>query len=291
MIPFIPTPFPYYRLAMPKEPSMNRSMRTTLLAASLTLLSSAVAFAAPPAPAKDAAKSVATVNGKAIPQSRADVLLASQFAQGQPDNPKLREAVKEDLIRRELLAQEAEKKGFEKKPEVQAQMAMARQQVLIAAYLEDYVKAHPITDDMVAKEYETIRKSLGDHEYKVRHILVEVEDEAKAIIDKLKKGERFEDLAKQSKDPGSKDKGGDLGWGNPAGYVKPFSDAMVKLQKGKFTDTPVKSDFGCHVIQLDDIRDLKGPDLEQVKPQLMQRMQQQMIQKLVLDLRAKAKID
>jgi peptidyl-prolyl cis-trans isomerase C len=267
---------------------MNRSMRTTLLAASLASLFSA-AVAAPPA--KDTAKSVATVNGKAIPQNRADVLLASQLAQGQPDNPKLREAVKEDLVRRELLAQEAEKKGFEKKNEVQAQMGMARQQVLIAAYLEDYVKAHPITDDMIAKEYETIRKSLGDHEYKVRHILVESEAEAKAIIEKLKKGERFEDLAKQSKDPGSKDNGGDLGWGNPAGYVKPFSDAMVKLQKGKFTDAPVKSDFGWHVIQLDDIRDLKGPELEQVKPQLMQRMQQQMIQKHVIDLRAKAKVE
>lgn len=290
MIPFIPTPFPYYRLAMPKEPSMNRSMRTMLLAASLTLLSSAVAFAAPPAPAKDAAKSVATVNGKAIPQSRADVLLASQFAQGQPDNPKLREAVKEDLIRRELLAQEAEKKGFEKKPEVQAQMAMARQQVLIAAYLEDYVKAHPITDDMVAKEYETIRKSLGDHEYKVRHILVEVEDEAKAIIDKLKKGERFEDLAKQSKDPGSKDKGGDLGWANPAGFVKPFADALTKLEKGKYTATPVKTDFGYHVIKLDDSRALKAPTFDEVKAQLKQRIEKQRVDHHVAELRAKATI-
>lgn len=268
---------------------MNRSLLSTLLTASLAVMFATVAIAAPPA--KDTAKAVATVNGKAIPQNRADVLLASQFAQGQSDNPKLREAVKEDLVRRELLAQEAEKKGFEKKNEVQAQMAMARQQVLIAAYLEDYVKAHPITDDMIAKEYETIRKSLGDHEYKVRHILVENEADAKTIIDKLKKGERFEDLAKQSKDPGSKDNGGDLGWGNPAGYVKPFSDAMIKLQKGKFTDAPVKSDFGWHVIQLDDIRDLKGPELEQVKPQLMQRMQQQTIQKHVLDLRTKAKVE
>ena len=136
-----------------------------------------------------------------------------------------------------------------------------------------------------------IRKALGEKEYKARHILVDTEDEAKAIIAKLNKGEKFEDLAKQSKDPGSKDKGGDLGWANQAAYVKPFSEAMTKLEKGKFTAAPVKSDFGWHVIQLDDVRDLKAPSLDEIKPQLTQRLQQQMVEKHILELRTKAKVE
>jgi peptidyl-prolyl cis-trans isomerase C len=268
---------------------MISALHKTLVTASLIAFSATPALAAPPA--KDAGKPAATVNGKAVPQARVDVLLNAQKAQGQADSPQLRETVKEDLVRREVLAQEAEKKGLDKKTDVQAQMVMARQQVLIAAYLEDYIKTHPVTDEMIKTEYETIRKALGEKEYKVRHVLVDNEDEAKAIVEKLKKGERFEDLAKQSKDPGSKDKGGDLGWSNPAAYVKPFADAMVKLQKGKFTEAPVKSDFGWHVMQLDDTRDVKTPSMDEVKPQLTQRLQQQMVQKHVLELRGKAKVE
>ncbi|MBI5785001.1 MAG: peptidylprolyl isomerase [Rhodocyclales bacterium] len=262
---------------------MTRPIHATLLAAALIALTSA-AQAAPPA------KQVATVNGKPIPQTRFDTIINSQMAQGQPDTPQLRDAVKERLIRIELLAQEAEKKGMDKKPAVAAQIAMTRQDVLIGAYLQDYVKAHPVTDDMVKAEYENLRKTLGEKEYKARHILVESEDEAKAIIGKLKAGEKFEELAKQSKDPGSKERGGDLGWSNKASYVKPFSDAMSALEKGKTTETPVKSDFGYHVIQLEDVRDMKAPALDEIKPQLTQRLQQQMIEKHINDLRAKAKV-
>ncbi|HTY04018.1 MAG TPA: peptidylprolyl isomerase [Rhodocyclaceae bacterium] len=260
---------------------MNRHISATLAATALIALSPAAALAA---------DAVATVNGKAIPQSRVDALVAAQIAQGQTDSPQLRGAVKEELVRREVLAQESEKKGFDKKADVQAQLAMTRQSVLIGAYLQDYVKTHPVSDEQVKKEYESIRATLGDKEYKARHILVDTEDEAKAVIEKLKKGDKFEDLAKQSKDPGSKDKGGDLGWANQAAYVKPFSDAMVHLEKGKFSETPVKSDFGWHVIQLDDVRELKAPALEDVKPQLTQRLQQQMVEKHVMELRAKAKV-
>lgn len=270
--------------------------RKHLLGATLLALSTSLAFAAAPAkekaaPAKDAGKAAVTVNGKAISQARIDALLAAQTAQGRPDSPQLRDAVKEDMVRREVLAQEAEKQGIEKKAEVQNEMALARQSVLVSAYLQDYVKKHPVTDEMLQKEYGEIRTSLGDKEYKARHILVKNEDDAKAIIAKLKKGERFEDLAKQSEDPGSKDKGGDLGWSNKSSYVKPFSDAMVKLEKGKYTEAPVKSDFGWHVIQLDDVRDMKAPPLDEIKPQLTQRLQQQMVQKHVVDLRNKAKVE
>ena len=263
-------------------------MKRSLFHASLLSLA---LVAMPALAAKDEAKAYASVNGKAIPKSRADALMAAQTAQGAPDSPELRKAVKEELVRREVLVQEAQKKGIDKKAEVQAQLDMARQGVLIGAYLNDYVRTHQVSDETLKKEYETIRKALGAKEYKARHVLVEKEDEAKEIIAKLGKGEKFEDLAKQSKDPGSKEHGGDLGWATPASYVKPFADALVKLEKGKYTTSPVKSDFGWHVIELEDVRDLKAPMLEEVKPQLMQRLQQQMVDKHINELRAKAKVD
>ena len=107
----------------------------------------------------------------------------------------------------------------------------------------------------------------------------------------MKKGDKFEDLAKQSKDPGSKERGGDLGWAAPSSYVKPFSEAMMKLAKGKFTETPVKTDFGYHVILLEDSRELKLPPVDEAKAQLAQRLQQQMVEKHVMELRGKAKVD
>jgi peptidyl-prolyl cis-trans isomerase C len=224
------------------------------------------------------AQTVATVNGTAIPQARADVLIAEQKAQGAPDSDQLRNAVKEELIRREVLAQEARKKGS-KSRRVQAQIELARQAVLIRAYLQDFVKAHPVSDADVKAEYDKIKSQLGDKEYKARHILVEKEEDAKAIIAKLDKGEKFEELAKQSKDPGSKDKGGDLGWANPAGFVKPFAEALTKLEKGKYTTTPVKTDFGYHVIKLEDSRALKAPAFDEVKGQLKQRLEQQRVER------------
>ncbi len=263
---------------------MKRSISYALL------LTCAGMLAVAPASAQKA-DAVATVNGKAISKTRADALVAGQAAQGQTDSEELRKAVREELVRREILTQEAQKKGFDKKADIQGQIELARQGVLIGAYLNEYVRSHPVGEDLVKKEYENVKKQLGEKEYKVRHILVEKEDEAKAVIEKLKKGEKFDDLAKQSKDPGSKDKGGDLGWANKAAYVKPFSEAMVKLEKGKLTDPAVKSDFGWHVIQLDDVRDLKLPGYDEAKPQITQRLQQQMVQKHIEELRAKAKVE
>ena len=169
-------------------------------------------------------------------------------------------------------------------------MDVMRQAILIRAYLQDYVKANPVTDADLRKEYDGIKSRMGDKEYKPRHVLVETEDQAKAIISKLQSGSKFEDLAKESRDPGSKERGGDLGWSNPGMFVKPFSDAMVKLEKGKYTTTPVKSDFGYHVIMLDDVRPLQAPSFDEVKPQLQQRLQQQKVEKHVLELRSKAKV-
>ena len=238
-----------------------------------------------------AASPVAKVNGVAIPGERSDAMLAEQRAQGAPDGEQLRNAVREELIRREVLSQEAGKRGLDKKADVKAQMEMARQAILIRAYLQDYVRTNPVDDAELKKEYEAIKGRMGDKEYKPRHVLVETEDQAKAILGRLQGGTAFEEVAKESRDPGSKERGGELGWSNPAMYVKPFSDAMVQLQKGKYTTTPVKSDFGYHVIQLDDVRDVQPPPFEEVKPQLQQRLQQQKIERHVLDLREKAKVE
>jgi peptidyl-prolyl cis-trans isomerase C len=241
---------------------------------------------------KPAAKAgtAVTVNGVAIPQSALDAFLAEQKNQGVPESPELKNAVREELIRRELLLQEAKKQGLDKNPSTAAQMEMARQAVLIRALIQDYVKKNPITDAQLKAEYDVIKNKMGGTEYKSRHILVESEEQAKTIIDNLKKGAKFDELAKQSKDPGSKDNGGDLGWSAAGSYVPPFAEALTKLEKGKYTEAPVKTDFGWHVIKLEDTRPVEPPPFEAVKPQLAQRANQQLVEKMIEGLRAKAKV-
>src|SRR5258706_8615797 len=232
------------------------------------------------------------VNGVAIPQSRIDAMNRELTAQGQPDTPERHTAVKEELVNREVLAQAAAKRGLDKNPDVAAQMAMASQAVLVRALFESEVKANPITDAQLQREYETFKSSMGANEYKVRHILVDKEDDAKTIIAELIKGGNFAKTAKKkSKDPGSKENGGDLDWGPSARYVKPFADAITSMQKGQTTATPVKTDFGFHVIRLDDTRPLKVPEFSEIKEQFRQRAQQAQIQKLVAELRIKAKVE
>ena len=139
-------------------------------------------------------------------------------------------------------------------------------------------------------EYNKVKSARGDKEYKARHILVDSDTQAKEIISQLKKGAKFEDLAKQSKDPGSKDKGGDLDWNLPTTFVKPFAEALTKLEKGKFTETPVQTQYGWHVIRLDDVRPVQFPAFDAVKQQILNKMQEEEVQKFVHDLRAKATI-
>jgi peptidyl-prolyl cis-trans isomerase C len=264
---------------------------TALLVTGLLLQAPLHAQEAKPAPKASKPGAIATVNGVAIPTARAEALLQSQLGQGQQDSEQLRAAIRNDLINREMLSQAAKKKGFDKKPEVNAQFELARQGILVNAYLQDFVNTHPVKDEAVKNEYDAIVKAMGDKEYKARHILLDKEDDAKSIVARLQKGEKFEELAKQSKDPGNKDRGGDLGWSHPGGYVKPFADALVKLEKGKFSATPVKTEFGWHVIQLDDIRELKHPPFDEVKPQIQQRLQQQALEKHIAELRAKTKVE
>jgi peptidyl-prolyl cis-trans isomerase C len=236
------------------------------------------------------AQNLAVVNGKPVPSSRADVMIKQLAAQGQPDTPQLRAMVKEELINREILIQEADKRGLSNTPDVKNQVEIARQSIAIRALVQDYLKKNPVSDAEVQAEYDKFKAQAGDKEYHARHILVEKEDEAKAIITKLKGGAKFEELAKQSKDPGSAANGGDLDWASPASFVKPFSDAMVGLQKGQITETPVKTQYGYHVIKLEDVRAAKIPSLEEVKPQIAESLQQKKLQTFQEDLRKKAKI-
>jgi peptidyl-prolyl cis-trans isomerase C len=276
-------------------------MKSTLVAvAVMTALCSggALAQATAPAPAaapapkaaapKAPAAAPASTEKQLYSQGQYDVLLKERLAQGGQDTPEIRNAVKEELNTRELLAREAKKQGVDKNADVKTQMDLASQTVLVRAYVTDWVKKNPVPESDLKKEYEAIKGQIGDKEYKVRHILVEKEDEAKEIVTELQKGAKFDELAKaRSKDPGSKEKGGDLDWNAPANFVKPFGDAMKATPKGKFTAQPVQTQFGWHVIEVDDVRDAKVPGFEEVKPQLQQRLQAQWLDRYFKDLRAK----
>ena len=238
-----------------------------------------------------AAQNIAVVNGKAIPKERADVLRQQVERSGRPVTPDIEKQIKDEVIAREIFLQEAAKRNLEKDPDFKVQMELARQTILIRELFADFQKNNPVTDAEIKAEYDKFVAANSGKEYKASHILVEKEDEAKAIIASIKKGAKFEDIAKkQSKDPGSGAKGGNLDWANPSSYVAEFTEALIKLDKGKMTQTPVKSQFGWHVIRLDDVRQAELPKLEDVKAQVAQQLQQQKLAKFQEDLRAKPKI-
>lgn len=252
-------------------------------------------------PAMAADKPFVTVNGAAVSQATAEMFVAQGKSRGMPDTPEMRNQIREELIGRELLLQQAMKSGYDKKPEIAAQaeaekkkiLAQAeatKQAVIIRAYVQDFMKKSPVTDAQLKAEYDAMRAKGGDTEYKARHILVKSEEEAKTIIAKLKKGEKFEELAKQSIDPGSKNQGGDLDWSSPAKFVQPFADGLTSLKKGKYTEIPIKTNFGYHIIKVDDTRQLKVPSFDELKPMMQKQTEEQQIKKLVEGLRAKAKI-
>lgn len=236
------------------------------------------------------AQNVAVVNNRPIPKAREDAWVKQLQQQGQQDTPELRKMIKEELIRREVFLQEAQKRGLAEKPEVKFQLDVQRQNTLIQALMRDELQKNPITDAQIQAEYDKQKRAAGSKEYRARHILVEKEEEAKAIVAELKKGAKFEELAKKSKDPGSANNGGDLDWAGPDAYVKPFSEAMIKLEKGKFTEAPVQTQFGWHVIRLDDVRDTQFPPLAQVQGQIREALQQQRVQAFVEGLRKNAKV-
>ena len=240
------------------------------------------------------AQNLAIVNGKPVPSNRVDALISQVSSQqpGRPITPEMQKQIREEVINREIFMQEAQKAGLDGSDEYKSQMEQARQVVLIRALFTDFQKKNPVTDGDIKAEYDKFAAANGGKEYRARHILVEKEADATKLIADLKKGAKFEDLAKKnSKDPGSGANGGDLDWAAPGSYVKEFSEAMVKLAKGKFTETPVKSQFGFHVIRLDDMRETQLPALDQVKPQIAQQLQQQKLQAYQRGLREKAKVE
>jgi peptidyl-prolyl cis-trans isomerase C len=269
-------------------------MKKQILALALALPLAALAQA----PAKPAAKPaaaggpLATVNGVVIPRQRAEAVVRVQAARGAQDSEQLRAQVREALINNELLVQEGNRSGVAKRAEVVEQIDLNRQEVIANAVVTEYVRTHPVSDAEIQKEYDGARARTGDKEYKARHILVAAEEDAKSIIAELKKGGKFEEIAqKRSTDEGTKARGGDLDWNVPSTFDKVFADALAKLEKGRMTETPVRTRFGFHIIQLDDVRPVNFPPLAQVKPQIQQRLAQQRIETLLKELRAKAKIE
>lgn len=254
----------------------------------------AAAKPAAPAAAPVAAKPPGkiTVNGVLIPPSRFNIMSQQAAGQGQADNPQVQAQIKDNLIKGEIVAQEAVKAGMDKSPEVAEQLDFVKQQLLVRAYISDYMKKNPVKDDALKAEYAKAKSAEGDKEYKAQHILVEAEKDAKDLIAQIKKGANFDKLAKEkSKDAGSKDQGGKLEWTMPANFVKPFSEAMIKLKKGEMTQEPVKTPYGYHIIKLEDTRSAKVPAFDEVKEKIRQSQQQAQMTKLLDDLRAKAKVE
>ena len=237
------------------------------------------------------AQNVAIVNGKPVPIARLNVLAEQIAASGRPVDESIRAQLKEEVVLREIFMQEAQKRGVASSEEFKSQMALARETIMIRALFADFQKKNPVTDADMKAEYDQLVAANSGKEYRARHILVEKEDEAKAVIKSLKGGAKFEDIAKkQSKDAGSGANGGDLDWAAAASYVPEFSEAMVKLEKGQLTQEPVKSQFGWHVIRVDDIRQAEIPKFDEIKPQIAQQMQQQKLKEFQQNLRDKAKI-
>jgi len=265
---------------------MKLNINTLLLATTLLITSPGML---PVAQAADAA--VATVNGKPIKQSLLDFIVKDAGSRGQKIDDNTRSIIVSKLISNELVYQEAQRQGLDKQSDFIAREELAKRELLVNAYLQDYLKKNPVSEADIKAAYEKFKTEVGDKEYSARHILVATEAEAKDIIAQLAKGGDFAKIAKEkSKDTGSKDKGGDLGWFSPGGMVKSFGDAVVKLQKGLYTTIPVQTQFGWHVIKLEDIRDAQPPTYDKVKDNLQKQLQQRQLEKLLTDLRAKAKI-
>lgn len=261
---------------------MKKKILTALAAATLLATFAPIAIA----------QNIAIVNGKPVPKSRMDALAQQMARAGRAIPAEMQGQLKEEVIAREIFVQEAQARGLDATEDYKNQMELSRQSILIRELFTEYQKSNPVTDAEVKAEYDKFAAANAGKEYRARHILVEKEDEAKAIIAQLKKGAKFEAIAKkQSKDPGSGANGGDLDWAASSNYVKEFAEALTALGKGKTTETPVKTQFGYHVIRLEDVREAQLPKFDDVKPQIAQQLQQQKMSKFQEELRAKAKIE
>ncbi|HSM21825.1 MAG TPA: peptidylprolyl isomerase [Rubrivivax sp.] len=261
--------------------------KTPVARAALILAVAALAL-----PLAAVAQNIAIVNGKAVPKARVDILLQEAARAGQPIAPEMEAQARDQVVLREIFVQEAEERGIAASPEFKSRMQLARDSVLIRELFEGYRKKNPVTDAEAQVEYDKFKAQASGTEYRARHILVEGEDEARSLTAQIKGGASFEELAKKhSKDPGSGQNGGDLDFAKADSYVPEFGNALAKLEKGQMTDEPVKSQFGWHIIRLEETREAPFPAFEEVKPQLMQRMEQVKMQQYQEGLRDKAKTD
>lgn len=255
-------------------------MKSTLIATALLVAAHAAA-----------AQNVAVVNGKPVPMARAEALIQQITKNGQPRSPDMEKQVRDEVVHREILTQEAQRRGIPASKDYLAQVEIARQAILIRELQAALLRERPISDVDALREYEAVKTQNAGPEFSARHILVETEDEAKKLIADLKLGAKFEDLAKKSKDPGSAVNGGDLGWSKASAYVPEFAQALAALKKGELTETPVKTQYGFHVIRLDDTREAQFPAFEQVKDQVKQRLMQIRWNEFQQKLRDTAKLD
>jgi len=256
------------------------------------VLLTAVAATALALPLAVQAQNVAIVNGKPVPKARVDTLIKQVSRAGQQVPPDLEPRARDEVVLREIFTQEAERRGLAATPDYRSEMELARQSILIRSLFEDFRKKSPVTDAEAKAEYDKVKAENSGTELRASHILVESEAEARALIAQVKGGAKFDELAKKnSKDPGSAERGGDLDFAKPDAYVPEFGQALRRLKKGEMTDAPVKTQFGWHIIRLEDTREAPFPAFEEVKAQVLQQLEQRKVQKFQEDLRKSAKTD
>lgn len=298
----LPAPDPLYRPLFNHENTMKQKLLVSLLVSLHCAGFSMTTLAADPVPAQVAAapaateanKPLAVVNGVALPAIYGNFIRQSRSARGAAPESMTDESIRDSMVNMELLAQEALRKGLDKGPSVVAAIEFQKKELLGQATIEDFARSHPISDDVIKAEYDKAKAKAGESEYRPRHILVASEKEARAIIAKLTTGAKkpkFEDLAKTSSKDSSAGNGGDLGWILPANLVPEFANAMVKLKKGEIGKDPVQTQFGWHVIKLDDSRKLDFPTFEKIKGRIAGQLQQQQVRKFVQELRSTAKVE
>ncbi len=263
---------------------------TTQIAAALMLVAAVPGFAL-----AQEEEAIATVNGVIVPKSRFDLLVTSQTSQGQQDTPAFREELREIMITREVLVQEAERREMDQSDDYKAQLDAMEQQLLITMLFNQLIIELEPTEEAMRAEYERIKaenEKMGEKQYHVRHILVEDEALAIEIIEQLDAGADFTALAEEhSSDTGSRETGGDLGWAEAGRYVQPFAEAIVALGKGATSQEPVQSDYGYHIIEVLDVRAAQFPAFEEVAEQLRKDLLTRSRDELITRLRDGAEIE
>ncbi|AFZ83785.1 peptidyl-prolyl cis-trans isomerase C [Candidatus Kinetoplastibacterium blastocrithidii TCC012E] len=239
-------------------------------------------------------KNIATVDGIPITQNSMEQFIELLVAQGAKESDQLREQVKQELINRQILLREAEKLGIHKREDTQTEIDLAKNSIIIRTLLNEYIKKHPISSTNIKNEYDKLKKEQSTKkEFRLSHILVDTEKYANELLNIIKTdANKFNDIAKaNSKDVASAVNGGDLGWGSLENYVKSFSDSIKDINVGEIVQKPIKTQFGWHIIQLNDVRAVEFPELDQVKPQIEEILKQQLILEYQRDLRSKSKIE